>query len=112
MRRCAAAGYHAYRREHPNGYNATEVARFLLANTAFPRSVGLNLTQIEWHLTTLRSRYFLRMTMALERLDHLNGMMTYQNVAELVGQRLSPFLDYVQREIGSSHQDIIETFAA
>jgi hypothetical protein len=52
------------------------------------------------------------MTMALERLDHLNGMMTYQNVAELVGQRLSPFLDYVQREIGSSHQDIIETFAA
>jgi uncharacterized alpha-E superfamily protein len=108
----AAAGYHAYRREHPNGYNATEVACFLLANTAFPRSVGLNLAQIEWHLTTLRSRYFLRMTTALERLDQLNGMMTYQNVTELAGQRLSPFLDYVQREIGSLHQDIVETFAA
>ena len=52
----AAAGYHAYRREHPNGYNATEVACFLLANTAFRASVGLNLAQIEWHLTQLRTR--------------------------------------------------------
>jgi uncharacterized alpha-E superfamily protein len=108
----ASAGYHAYRREHPSGYNAPEVACFLLANTAFPRSVGLNLAQIEWHLTTLRSRYFLRMTAALERLDLLNGMMSYQHVAELAaGGKLSPFLDYVQREIGSLHQDIIETFA-
>ncbi len=87
----------------PAAIHATEVACFLLANTAFPRSVGLNLAQIEWHLTQLRSRYFLRMSAALERLDHLNGMMTYQNVAELAGgQQLSPFLDYVQREIGGS----------
>jgi uncharacterized alpha-E superfamily protein len=107
----AAAGYHAYRREHPSGYNAVEVACFLLANTAFPRSVGLNLAQIEWHLTQLRTRYFLRMTAALERLDQLNGMMTYQNVADVAGRKLSPFLDYVQREVGSLHQDIIDTFA-
>jgi uncharacterized alpha-E superfamily protein len=107
----AAAGYHAYRREHPSGYHPREVACFLLANTAFPRSVGLNLAQVEWHLTQLRSRYFLRMSAALERLDHLNGMMTYQNVAELAGRKLSPFLDYVQREIGGLHQDIVETFA-
>lgn len=108
----AAAGYHAYRREHPSGYNAQEVASFMLANTAFPRSVGLNLAQVEWHLTQLRTRYFLRMTAALERLDALNGSMTYQNVAELAGRKLSPFLDYAQREIGSLHQDIIGTFAA
>ena len=106
----AAAGYHAYRREHPSGYNAQEVASFLLANTAFPRSVGLNLAQIEWHLTQLRSRYLLRMTAALERLDQLNGMMTYEHVAEVSGARLSPFLDYVQGEIGRLHQDIVETF--
>ncbi|MEA2739703.1 MAG: hypothetical protein QOH05_3010, partial [Acetobacteraceae bacterium] len=107
----AAAGYHAYRREHPSGYNAQEVACFLLANTAFPRSVGLNLMQVEWHLTQLRSRYFLRMSAALERLDQLNGMMTYQNVAELAGRKLSPFLDYVQREIGGLHADIVETIS-
>ncbi len=107
----AAAGYHAYRREHPSGYNPRQVACFLLANTAFPRSVGLNLAQVEWHLTQLRARYYLRMSAALERLDQLNGMMTYQNVGELAGQDLSPFLDSVQREIGSLHQDIVETFA-
>jgi uncharacterized alpha-E superfamily protein len=106
----AAAGYHAYRREHPSGYNAEQVASFMLANTAFPRSVGLNLAQVEWHLTQLRSRYFLRMPAALERLDALNGIMTSQNVAELAGSKLSPFLDYAQREIGSLHQDIIGTF--
>jgi uncharacterized alpha-E superfamily protein len=107
----AAAGYHAYRREHPSGYHAVEVASFLLANTAFPRSVGLNLSQVEWHLSQLRHRYFLPMSAPLERLDQLNGMMTHQNVAELAGRKLSPFLDYVQREIGALHQDIIETFA-
>jgi hypothetical protein len=62
-------------------------------------------------LTQLRTRYFLRMTAALERLDQLNGMMTYQNVAELAGRKLSPFLDYVQREIGALHEDIVGTFA-
>ena len=107
----AAAGYHAYRREHPSVYNAQEVASFLLANTAFPRSVGLNLAQIEWHLTQLRTRYFLRMSEALERLDQLNGMMSYQHVAELAGRKLSPFLDYVQREVGLLHADIVGNFA-
>jgi hypothetical protein len=51
------------------------------------------------------------MSAALERLDQLNGMMTYQHVAEVAGGKLSPFLDYVQREIGSLHQDIVETFS-
>jgi uncharacterized alpha-E superfamily protein len=107
----AAAGYHAYRREHPNGYHPQEVACFLLANRSFPRSVGLNLARVERHLTQLRTHFALRgMSKALERLDALNGMMGYQNVTELASRDLSPFLDYVQREIGSLHQDIVETF--
>jgi uncharacterized alpha-E superfamily protein len=107
----AAAGYHAYRREHPSGYAPQEVARFLLVNTAFPRSVGLNLAQLEWHLTQLRTRYGLRgATAALERLDQLDGMLTHQHVAELVAGRLSPFLDYVQRQIAGLHADIIDGF--
>ena len=105
----ASAGYHAYRREHPTGYDPREVACFLLANTAFPRSVGLNLAQAEWHLTQLRSRYGLRQFgKALERLDQLNGGMTYQNVGELATRGLSPFLDFVQREIGALHVDIVD----
>jgi uncharacterized alpha-E superfamily protein len=106
----AAAGYHAYRREHPNGYVAMEVAGFLLANTAFPRSVGLNLGRIEWHLTQLRTRYGLRrMAKALERLEELNGAMTYPNVLQLGADNLSPFLDHVQSEIAGLHADVVET---
>ncbi|MBS0639801.1 MAG: alpha-E domain-containing protein [Acetobacteraceae bacterium] len=106
----AAAGYQAYRREHPNGYVPMEVAGFLLANTAFPRSVGLNLAQIEWHLTQLRTRYGLRrMGTALERLEDLNAAMTYPNVLSLGSDKLSPFLDFVQGQIADLHGDIVET---
>ncbi|HVZ08644.1 alpha-E domain-containing protein [Rhodopila sp.] len=106
----AAAGYHAYRREHPNGYVPMEVAGFLLANTAFPRSVGLNLGQIGWHMTQLRTRYGLRrLSKALERLEDLNAAMTYPNVLQLGADKLSPFLDFVQGQIAGLHGDVVET---
>ena len=107
----AAAGYHAYRRVHPNGYHPKEVAGFLLVNTAFPRSVGLNLAQLEWHLSLLRTRFNLRGgRAALERVDHLNGTLTQTTVDDLVDRRLSPFLDWLQREIAGMHADIVEGF--
>ena len=88
-----------------------KVAGFLMANTAFPRSVGLNLAQIEWHLTQLRTRYGLRkLSGALERLDQLNGAMTYPNVLQLGAGKLSPFLDHVQAEVAALHKDIIDSF--
>jgi uncharacterized alpha-E superfamily protein len=107
----AVAGYHASRREHPNGYSAAEVSCFMLVNPAFPRSVGLNLGQAEWHLNQLRLRYHLRLSAALERLDRLNGMLRNDTVTELADRKLSPFLDHVQQEIGGLHQDIVDTFA-
>ncbi|HVC60289.1 MAG TPA: alpha-E domain-containing protein [Acetobacteraceae bacterium] len=105
----AAGGYHAYRREHPHGYRPAEVAGFLLANTAFPRAVALNLAQIDWHLTQLRLRYHLRGgARALERVDNLCGILTHEGVADLVARGLSPFLDWMQREIGALHGDVID----
>jgi uncharacterized alpha-E superfamily protein len=104
----AAAGYHAYRREYPHGYVPREVAGFLLLNAAFPRSVGLSLAQLDWHLTTLRSRYHLRgCLLALQRLDHLQTMLASQTVDDILGRGLSPFLDWVQREIAALHEDIV-----
>jgi uncharacterized alpha-E superfamily protein len=105
----AAGGYHAYRREHPHGYRPVEVAGFLLANTAFPRAVALNLSQIEWHLTQLRLRYHLRgCGDALERVENLCTSLTPEGVAGLVSRGLSPFLDWMQREIGTLHGDVID----
>jgi len=107
----AAAGYHAYRREHPHGYKVHEVAGFLLANTAFPRSIRLNLAQLEWHLTQLRLRYHLRGgSAALERVDDLNTSLTHTAVDGLIARGLSPFLDWIQRDIAVLHNDIVQGF--
>jgi uncharacterized alpha-E superfamily protein len=104
----AAAGYHAYRREYPHGYVPREVAGFLLLNAAFPRSAGLSLAQLDWHLTTLRSRYHLRGCLpALQRLDNLQTMLAAQTVDDILGRGLSPFLDWVQTEIAALHGDIV-----
>lgn len=107
----AAAGYHAYRREHSHGYRVREVVGFLLMNTAFPRSIRLNLAQLEWHLTQLRLRYHLRGgSAALERVDDLNTALTHTAVDDLLARGLSPFLDWIQREIASLHNDIMKGF--
>jgi len=104
----AAAGYHAYRRVHPHGYVPGEVAGFLLLDGAFPRSAGLNLAQLDWHLTQLRSRYYLRGAVpALERLDHLRTMMASQTIEDILARGLSPFLDWVQSEVAALHADIM-----
>ena len=108
----AAAGYHAYRRANPHGYVPREVAQFLLMDGAFPRSLGLNLAQIEWHLSQLRMRYFLHGSLRpLERVDELRALIATTSVDEiLVGNGFSAFLDGIQRQIGALHQDIAQAF--
>lgn len=107
----AAAGYHAYRRVYPNGYHPHEVAGFLLLNRAFPRSVGLNLAQLDRHLRQLRARYhLLGGAEALARVDRLNVALTPDAVSDLVARRRSPFLDWLQQEIAEVHNEIVSGF--
>ncbi len=104
----ALAGYHAYRRLYPQGYRPDEVAGFLLSDTAFPRSVGLNLAQLGWHLTRLRTDHRVRgAAVALERVEDLSGMLTPASVEDLFVRGLSPFLDWMQRQIAALHNDIV-----
>ena len=107
----AAGGYHAYRRVYPHGYSAADVAGFLLMDGAFPRSVGLNLSQLYWHLTQLRTRYGLRGgAAALERLDELRGLLAATTVEELLRRGLPPFLDWMQRQFGLLQDEIADGF--
>jgi uncharacterized alpha-E superfamily protein len=76
------------------------VVAFLIGDTAFPRSVGLCIEQIEWCLTQLRSRYGLRGTVAaLERVEELRGAILGRSADEIIQDGLHLFLDGVQRDL-------------
>ena len=96
----AAAGYHAFRRVAPAGFTPQDVAAFLLADDAFPRSVAACLEQIEWCLTQLRRRYGLRGTVGpLERTEELRSGVVGRSVDKLIEGGLHRFLDAVQRDL-------------
>ena len=96
----AAAGYHAFRRVAPAGFEPFDVVAFLLSDRSFPRSVTLCVSQVEWHLMQLRSRYNLRGTMAaLERIEEVRAALSSNPVADLISHGLHDFLDALQRDL-------------
>ena len=96
----AAAGYHAFRRVAPPGFKPVDVVKFLLTDTAFPRSVSLCVEQIEAQLSTLRSRYGLRGTVAaLERVEELRAGLAGRPAERIIADGLHNFLDGVQRDL-------------
>ncbi len=96
----AAAGHHAFRRVARPGFTPADVVAFLLADTAFPRSVGLCLEQIEWLLSHLRSRDRLRGTIApLERVEELRSAVLDTPVERIIDSGLHQFLDGIQRDL-------------
>lgn len=104
----AAGGYHAFRRTNSFGFRPRDIAQFMLVDMAFPRSVGLNLAQLDWLFTQLRSRYRLRGILpAMERVDDLRGRLNSQNIVELLRRGISPFLDWMQKELGLLHGDLV-----
>lgn len=105
----AAAGYHAYRRVHPAGFNADEVVDFLLLDEAFPRSVGLTLRQVHWHLVVLRDKHSLGSSSA--------AISCAEQLLETLGQDtdgrrgdLAVFLDSAQGRIAGLHEQIAKAF--
>ncbi len=96
----AAAGYHAFRRVAPAGFEPQDVVSFLLSDTSFPRSIGLCVAQTEWHLMQLRSRYGLRGTVAaLERVEEVRAAISATPVERLISEGLHTFLDALQRDL-------------
>ena len=96
----AAAGYHAFRRVAPAGFEPVHVASFLLSDGSFPRSLALCVVQMEWHLTQLRSRYGLRGTAAvLERIEEVRSAVSSVSASKVIAEGLHDFLDAVQRDL-------------
>ena len=95
----AAAGYHAFRRVTQAGFTPADVVVFLLADTSFARSVALCVSQLEWHLGQLRTRYGLRGTAAaLERIEEVRAAVQ-GTLTTLLPRGLHEFLDGVQKEL-------------
>ncbi len=94
------AGYHAFRRVAPAGFEPADVVSFLLSDPSFPRSVTLCVQQVEWHLMQLRSRYGLRGTRAgLERVEEVRAALQSMSALQLVQSGLHEFLDALQRDL-------------
>ena len=107
----AAAGYHAFRRVAPAGFEPVDVVAFLLSDRSFPRSVALCVGQTEWHLMQLRTRYGLRGTVAgLERIEEMRGALVSNPVEQLISDGLHDFLDAVQRDLSLLAAEIGRAF--
>jgi uncharacterized alpha-E superfamily protein len=96
----SAAGYHAYRRQHPRGVTPGRVAGFLLLNRQFPRSAYLCVREIGALLNDLRSRYGLRGgDDAAEELDRLGAVLGTLTITDILAQGLHEFLDLLQQQL-------------
>lgn len=107
----SAAGYHAYRKVHPQGMTPGRVAGFLLLNRQFPRSVYLCIHQIELLLSELKARYGLRGgNGAAEQLDSLRGLLGTMTITEILAQGLHELLDLIQARLISVTRDLSVSF--
>ena len=76
-----------------------------------PGSLGLNLGQLEWHPSQLRTRYGLRgSARPLEHIGDSRAVLTGGDIDDILATGLSAFLDGIQRELGALHQDIASGF--
>ncbi|MEO9188979.1 MAG: alpha-E domain-containing protein [Acetobacteraceae bacterium] len=107
----SAAGYHAYRRQHPRGITPGRVAGFLLLNSSFPRSVFLCVHEVEILLTDLKRHFGLRGGIgAAEELDQLRALLSTLTITEILAQGLHEFLDMIQRRLITITRDLSNSF--
>lgn len=73
----SAAGYQAYRRTRPGSMSTSDVARFLMSDSEFPRSISFSLYRIKYDLACLESEHGLDLGDAvrdeLERVIEISG---------------------------------------
>jgi uncharacterized alpha-E superfamily protein len=100
------SGFQMYRQHVKRRINGLDVVRFLLQDTAFPRTVGYALSHCQDALVQLpRNELPLRLVAQARR--HVQGADIDQMVAQ---DRLHAYLDALQKEIGGIHEAIVETW--
>ena len=107
----SAAAYHAYRRVEPTGTDPDAIARFLIFDARFPRSVAFCIGEIQRCLYTLRSAFMLRgANSALEHMEiMIEGLETASHDDRLV-ERLHEFNDWVQGQLIALTSELGQSF--
>ena len=99
----AAAGYHAFRRVAPAGFEPAGRGIVPAVRPGrSPRSVSLCVSQVEWHLMQLRSplQPARAPVAALERIEEVRAALSSSNpVDDLISHGLHDFLDALQRDL-------------
>ncbi len=93
----SAAGYQAYRRTHPGMIRASDIARFLMADREFPRSISFCLYRIKYDLACLEAEHGHELGDAvkaeLERVVEISGQIPSDRIQP---QWLHQFADAIQ----------------
>jgi uncharacterized alpha-E superfamily protein len=96
----SASGYHAFRRLHPSGMKAMEVASFLLFNESFPRSLAACVKALGILLSDMRSRYRLSAGEAVTaELETLAASLKGVEIEHVISQGLHEYIDRIQQEL-------------
>jgi uncharacterized alpha-E superfamily protein len=93
----AASAYHAFRREHPYIISPATVARFLLSDRRFPRSVAFCLKNVSTALERLQRYYHLPdVDSIITTNEILRSKIKRDSVEEIIAGGLHEYLDQIQ----------------
>lgn len=108
----SAAAYHAFRRLRPVTLTPANIVGFLLKNDGFPRSLSINLRQIDETLTHLAAHENLRQLCAplLECVAELRASLLDQTAEEIIIRGLHDYMDWIQGQLRHLQNAIAATF--
>jgi len=107
----SAAGYHAFRRIHPQGLKGEMVTDFLLLDKAFPRSVAHSVEEIDALLYGMR-RYggLTKASQVRKSINPLIEALQARPTGKALQTKLSGYLDGIQVRLDDLSNEIAATF--
>ena len=106
----SAAGYHAFRRIHPRGMSAAQVAGFLLLNEEFPRSTRSSVDAVANVLDRLGQMGIVTPKDSIQWLADLRADFQRQTIKEIIGYGLHEYLDGIQLRLIKLADELGHTF--
>jgi uncharacterized alpha-E superfamily protein len=98
----SAAGFHAFRREHPQSMSPAKVVHFIVFDRRFPRSVAASVIVANEHLHELRLKYgHMAKRAASNLLRKLAASLAEDTADDLIARGLHEGLDEIQAELAS-----------